>query len=91
MRDKINLDLVPEENKLILDLHGLTIDETRILLDRELESIQKHIIAIILLHGYYSGEKLKRYVKEEYNHNKIRYKDWPHNPGVTYYILKERN
>ena len=32
--DEINIDLIPLEQKLILDLNGWTIDETRLLIDQ---------------------------------------------------------
>ena len=91
--DEINIDLIPLEQKLILDLHGLTIDETRILLDQEFEIIKKDIVNIkiimVLLHGYSKGEVLKKYIREEYKHEMIKVKHWHHNPGISYYIIKD--
>ena len=92
--NEFNVDLIPLEQKLILDLHGLTIDETRILIDREIEIVKtinksKDIKVIVLLHGYSKGETLKKYIREEYKHKEIDKKIWGQNPGISYYILKE--
>lgn len=93
--DKINIDLIPFDRKLILDLHGLTIDEVRVLLDQELEIISNknikynNILVLVLLHGYSKGETLKKYIREEYKHRQIKSKEWSQNPGITYYIIEE--
>ena len=92
---KFNVDLIPIENKLILDLHGLNIDEVRLLIDQELLIIEKNvkniIKVIILLHGYSKGEILKRYIREEYKHKLIKRKEFQNNPGITYFIIEGKN
>lgn len=93
LNDDINIDLIPLEQKLIIDLHGLTKDETRILIDREIEIVKtinksKNIKVIVLLHGYSKGETLKRYIREEYINKEIKKKLWGQNPGISYYVLK---
>lgn len=90
---KINTDLIPLDKKTILDLHGLTIDETRMIIDQEFDIISKinnNKKVIVLLHGYSKGEVLKKYIREDYEHAMIKYKDWKQNPGITYYIIREK-
>lgn len=90
---KINIDLVPEEYKNVLDLHGLTVDESKSYIDQEfliVESMKLNTKVFILLHGYSSGEILKKYIRNEYKNKNIEYKDWGQNPGITYFILKGR-
>lgn len=89
---KINIDLVPTIQKNILDLHNLTIDETRAHIDQEIEvnyklNIDKKVF--VLLHGYSNGEVLQKYIRFEYVNKKIKYKEWGQNPGITYFILEE--
>ncbi len=91
--NKINIDLVSEEYKNVLDLHGLTVDESRSYIDQEfliVENMKLNTKVFILLHGYSSGEILKKYIRNEYKNRNIEYKDWGQNPGITYFILKER-
>lgn len=93
MSKKINVDLISLEQKRILDLHGLTIEEVRVLLDNEFETIKIDktisIKVFVLLHGYSKGEVLKKYLREEYINSGIKQKEWGQNPGTSYYIIKE--
>ena len=90
---KINIDLVPMDKKLVLDLHGLTVNESKAFIDQECEIITNNGLdskrVIVILHGYSKGEVLKKYIREEYKNKIILYKDWQQNPGITYYIIKE--
>ena len=80
MSKKINIDLIPFEQKRILDLHGLTVEEVRVLLDKEFETIKidktTSIKAFVLLHGYSKGEVLKKYIRKEYKNHGIKEKEW---------------
>lgn len=93
MSKKINIDLIPLEQKRILDLHGLTVEEVRVLLDKEFETIKidktTNIKVFVLLHGYSKGEVLKKYLREEYRNSGIKQKEWGQNPGISYYIIDE--
>lgn len=93
---KDNIDLIPLENKMVIDLHGLTVDETRALLDREFEIVRNNLNnnirdtrVFVLLHGYSKGEVLKKYIRDEYKHKLIKYKEWGQNPGISYYVLRD--
>lgn len=94
MNEDINIDLIPLEQKLIIDLHGLTKDETNALIDREIEIIKtigksQNIKVIVLLHGYSKGKILKKFIREEYINKEILKKFWGQNPGISYYLLKD--
>ena len=90
---KINIDLIPMNKKLVLDLHGLSIDESRVTIDQECDIIKSNGLdskrVIVVLHGYSKGEVLKKYIREEYKNSGIQQKEWGQNPGISYYILKE--
>ena len=77
-----------EEEKATLDLHGLTVDEAEMQLIEFLEALPKKVRVVEVTHGYSRGTALKRMVKEDFYHWRIRDKRVGLNPGATYLLLK---
>lgn len=71
-----------------IDLHGMTAYEAEEHLILFLENLPKNKKAVIVTHGYSRGTVLKKMVKQEFYHWRIKNKSVGLNPGVTYFWLK---
>ncbi|MDL2253897.1 Smr/MutS family protein [Ruminococcaceae bacterium OttesenSCG-928-I18] len=74
--------------KASIDLHGLTVEEAEIRLIEFLNGLPKEVRAVEVTHGYSRGTALKRMVKEDFYHWRVKDKRVGLNPGVTYLLLK---
>lgn len=77
-----------EGEKAAIDLHGLTVDEAEISLIEFLNELPKAIRAVEVAHGYSRGTALKRMVKDDFHHWRVKDKRVGLNPGATWLILK---
>ena len=76
------------KKKASIDLHGLTVYEAEMALTEFLNHQPKGVMAVEVTHGYSRGTALKKMVKQEFHHWKIKEKRVGLNPGVTYFYLK---
>ena len=72
-----------------VDLHGLTVIESKIELDHILNSISYKYDELLVVHGYHS-HILMDYIRNEYTHNRIKKLTYSLNPGDTTFMLKNR-
>ena len=71
-----------------IDLHGLVVDEAEMRLIELLEGLPKTVRAVEVTHGYSHGTALKRMVRGDFYHWRVRDKRVGLNAGVTWLLLK---
>ena len=81
-------DELKDEEWAAIDLHGMTVDEAEIELIELLERLAKGVRYLRVTHGYSHGTALKRMVKNDFWHWRVRDKRVETNPGVTWLVLK---
>ena len=72
-----------------IDLHGLTVIESKIELNHLLDSLPWDYTEVLVVHGYHSHVLLD-YVRKEYSHDRIKKLEYSLNPGDTTFILKTK-
>ena len=72
-----------------IDLHGLTVVESRIELDHILNSLSFKYDELLVVHGYHSHVLLD-FIRNEYTHKRIKKLVYSLNPGDTTFLLKSR-
>ena len=80
--------LIPEEDKLEIDLHDMQVLEAQYYLDKFITTAPENIKEIIVIHGYKKGQALLNMVRHDFKHNRIKEKIIPYNKGITLYFLK---
>lgn len=80
--------LIPEENKLEIDLHDMQVAEAEYYLDKFITTAPENIQEIIVVHGYKKGQALLNMVRNNFKHNRIKEKVIPYNKGITLLLLK---
>jgi DNA-nicking Smr family endonuclease len=73
--------------RMTVDLHGLTVYEAKLVLDRFLDRLPKGVIEVSVIHGYQSGVRLRTFVSQ-YEHHKVTGKIKTVNPGETIFVIK---
>jgi DNA-nicking Smr family endonuclease len=73
--------------KMTVDLHGLTVYEAKMVLDRFLDRLPKETTEVAVIHGYQSGVRLRTFVSK-YEHHKVIGKIKTINPGETVFVIK---
>lgn len=73
---------------MIVDLHGVYLEDARDLLLNWLDHAQPGIMELRVIHGSNRGTVLRDMVREELSHPKIKAKLHTLNPGETRLILK---
>lgn len=81
---------IAEENRKKIDLHGMTKEEAKYILEEEIELAEEHIEMIIVVHGYSLGSTLLNMVRTELHNDRIEKIESTENPGVTFIYLKKR-
>ncbi len=71
-----------------IDLHGHTVDEAELRLIEFLEAQPKTVHTVEVTHGYSHGTALKRMVRNDFYHWRVKDKRVGLNAGVTLLILK---
>ena len=72
-----------------VDLHGMTVIESKIELNHILDSISWDYTDVLVVHGYHS-HILMDFVRNEYKHKRIKKLEYSLNPGDTSFILKTK-
>lgn len=80
---------IPDDEKIVLDLHNMQEDEARFYLERAIETAEEKIKEIVVIHGYRQGQIILNMVRKEFKHKKIEKKIIPYNKGVTLIYLKK--
>lgn len=79
---------IPNEEKIVLDLHDMQEDEARYYLEKAIDTAEPKIKEIVVVHGYRKGQTILNMVRKEFKHKKIERKEIPYNKGVTLIYLK---
>lgn len=79
---------IPNEEKIVLDLHDMQEDEARYYLEKTIDTAEPKIKEIVVVHGYRKGQTILNMVRKEFKHKKIERKEIPYNKGVTLIYLK---
>lgn len=72
-----------------VDLHGMTVIESKIELNHVLDSLSWDYTDVLVVHGYHS-HVLMDFVRNEYKHKRIKKLVYSLNPGDTSLILKTK-
>lgn len=83
--------LIPDDEKIIVDLHDMQEQEARFYLERAIDTAEEKIKEIVVIHGYRGGQVILNMVRKEFNHKRIEKKLIPYNKGVTLIYLKSSN
>lgn len=71
-----------------IDLHGLTVFDAEERLTVFLNELPEDVTLVEVCHGYSHGTALKKLVKDDYWHWRVRDKRTGLNPGATLFVLK---
>lgn len=70
-----------------VDLHGLTVIEAKILLDKTIDLLSFEYDEVLVVHGYHSNV-LQNFVRKDYKHKRLKMKVLPFfNQGETTLML----
>lgn len=79
--------LIPEENKVTIDLHDMELLEARYYLDKLFETLPDDILEVVVIHGYRKGQVLLNMVRKDFKHPRIKQKIIPFNKGITLFLV----
>lgn len=79
---------VPEENRIKIDAHGMTVEEIKYELDITLDFVPKNIKQVVVVHGYKYGQTILNFLRYEYKHVNIDKIILDKNPGITIFAVK---
>ena len=79
---------ITDEERIVLDLHDMQEEEARFYLEKTIDTAEKKIKEIVVIHGYRKGQTILNMVRKEFKHKKIEKKVIPYNKGVTLIYLK---
>lgn len=82
---------IPNDEKIIIDLHDMQEQEARFYLERAIDTAEDKIKEIVVIHGYRQGQVILKMVRKEFTHKRIERKVIPYNKGVTLIYLKQTN
>lgn len=80
---------IPDDERIILDLHDMQVDEARFFLEKAIDTAEDKIKEIVVVHGYRKGQMILNMVRHEFKHKKIEKKEIPYNKGITLIYLKK--
>ncbi len=81
--------LIPDNEKIIIDLHDMQEDEARFYLERAIDTAEDNIKEIVVIHGYRKGQAILKMVRNDFKHKRIEKKEIPYNKGITLIYLKK--
>ncbi len=79
---------IPDDEKIVIDLHDMQEQEARFYLERAIDTAESKIKEIVVIHGYRQGQVILNMVRKEFTHKRIDKKVVPYNKGVTLIYLK---
>lgn len=80
--------LKPEE-KLVIDLHEMTVAEAAYYLEKEIDTAPEYVKVIEIIHGFHKGNAILNMVRKEFKHPRIERKYLGLNAGITKFELKK--
>ncbi len=82
--------LIPDEERIVIDLHNMEENEARFFLERTIDTAESKIKEIVVIHGYRQGQVILNMVRREFTHKRIEKKVIPYNKGITLIFLKQK-
>ncbi len=82
--------LIPDDEKVIIDLHDMQVEEAKFYLERAIDTAEYKIKEIVVIHGYRQGQAILNMVRNEFKHKRIEKKVIPYNKGITLIYLKQK-
>ncbi len=77
-----------ENETAFIDLHGLNVEEAELELIDFLEQLPKGVRCVEVSHGYSRGTALKKMVRTQFYHWRVKEARVGLNPGASYLWLK---
>lgn len=74
-----------------IDIHGMTTDQAKKLLEKTLSSLSDQYGQITVIHGYQTGNQLQLMVRKNLKHRRIKQKILSLNHGQTILLIDEKN
>lgn len=72
-----------------VDLHNMSVGESRRYLKTYLDSLPKDVDEIDVIHGFRGGTNLQKFVRKDFNHKRIDRKILGLNNGMTTFLIKK--
>ena len=79
--------LIPEDKRIIIDLHNMELLEARYYLDKLFETLTEDIQEVFVIHGYRKGQVLLNMVRKDFKNPRIKQKVIPFNKGITLFLV----
>lgn len=79
--------LIPDDKRVVIDLHNMELLEARYYLDKLFETLPDDILEVVVIHGYRKGQTLLNMVRKDFKHPKIKKKVIPFNKGITLFLV----
>ena len=76
------------EEKLVVDLHEMTVAEAAYYLEKELDTAPEYVKVVEVIHGFHKGRAILNMVRKEFKHPRIERKYLGLNGGTTKFELK---
>lgn len=73
---------------LEVDIHGLTVMEAKRELERLINTADKNVTEITVIHGYTGGKALQNLVRNELRHRRIKRRILSMNQGITSLVIE---
>lgn len=72
-----------------IDLHLMSVVEAKSYLKTYLNSLDKEVREVRVVHGYNNGTRLQHLVRKEFKHKRVKRKILEMNQGVTTFLLDQ--
>ena len=79
--------LIPEDKRIIIDLHNMELLEARYYLDKLFETLPEDIQEVVVIHGYRKGQVLLNMVRKDFKNHRIKQKVITFNKGITLFLV----
>ena len=79
--------LIPEDKRIIIDLHNMELLEARYYLDKLCETLPEDSQEVVVIHGYRKGQVLLNMVRKDFKNPRIKQKVIPFNKGITLFLV----
>lgn len=82
--------LIPEDERIIVDLHDMQELEARFYLEKAIDTAEEKIKEIVVIHGYRQGQVILNMVRKEFTHKRIEKKIIPYNKRYNTNITQKQ-
>ncbi len=75
--------------KKAVDIHGMTVPGARAYLKNYLNTLDRFVTEVEIIHGYNQGQNLQRLIRKEFKHKRVEKCIYGLNKGSTTLIIKK--